>query len=884
MSWLHGAMARAKLLFRGRNDSRIEREFAFHVDMEAERLVREQRLTPDEARRQARVAFGPTQSHRESLRDDRPFAWISGVGLDLRLGLRMLRKFPGLTIVGVVGMGMAVSIATFFFTIVELAMNPVLPIKNGDRIVGIRTWDLRAQKPVSGSIHEYDVYRESLKSIDVLAAFKMAERNFALPDSTGEEVFIAEMTASAFRAIDIPARLGRTIQPADEVAGSPLVVVISHRLWQERFQGNTSVLGSEVRIGDREYAIVGVMPEGFAFPVSQDAWMALQLGPTTPLTGPALNIFGRLASGGTREAAQLEVTTAGQRLAAEQPALRSGLQPQIVSFPALVGMTLTSENEDLRFIILFVPLLLILVCVNVATLVYARTASRQSEIAVRTSLGASRSRIIGQLFAEGLVLSAVASLVGLGVSRLAFGLIFSKIAGGGGSLAFWMRPQISPGLVVYLVILTVLAAFIIGVVPARSVSRHGLQTALAQLRSGATPRLGRAWTALIVTQVGVAVAVLPGVVMLSAVYGYYSLRHPGFPLEQYLTAFVEFDRPVIPSTPRQRLARLEQQLEREPGIAAVTFSSSMPGLEDLSRFELDELAADTVRRRWHYLRHATVAPGFVEQYGMETRAGRGFSSGDFEPGAAAVLVNEEFVRDILGGRNAVGRRIRHYREEIEVGEAGAPWLEIVGVVSNFPPNRLNPEASESRLYEPMRGERYGLVMLSARTTVPPASLAAHVQRVSLAIDPKLRVSRLIPMNVVYREGERGLARLASLMMGLITFSVLALTAAGMYSLMSFTVTRRRKEIGIRSALGADPWQLLAGVFSRVLKQLGAGCVVGLVLTWGLDRWSGGELLAGHGYLVIPAVMVLMILAGLLAALGPARRGLRVHPAEALKSE
>ena len=914
---MHGLLNRARLFFRARaSDSRIDREFAFHVDMETQHLIREHGLEPGEARRRALVAFGPAESHREELREDRPLSWLSGLGIDLRLGVRMLRKYPGLTSVGVIGMGMAVSIATFMFIMVELAMYPVLPLPDGERIVGIRTWDLRAQQAATATFYDYNAFRESLTSMDVVGAFRMAEVNFILADSTGGEIFLAEMTASAFRAAGVAPLLGRSVVESDERMGSARVVVISHNLWQRRFQADPAILGRVVRLGEVEHTIVGVMPKGFAFPVAQDAWTPLRLNPSNsaPGTGPALVIFGRLAPGMTREVAQSELTAIGRRMAAVWPAVRDKLEPRVVLFPTLVGYNLTSETDDLRILPVLFPLILIVVCVNVATLVYARTASRQTEIAVRASLGASRKRIVGQLFAEGLVLSGAASLVGLAVSRFAFGLVLSKLEATGVQAPFWMRPQLTIGLIGYVSALTVLAAVIIGVMPAWGASRGGVRATLSQLSSGATVRLGRAWTGLIVAQVGVAVAVLPPIVMLSAVYGYYAFRSPGFPTGQYLTAYVEFDNPIAAErtlTQGQRLTRLEHRLEMEPGIGAVTFSSGMPGLESLWRVELDDPVTDTTARRWEYVRQSSVRSDFLEQFGVATRAGRSFSSGDFQDGATAIIVNESFVREILGGRNAIGRHVRRVSEgnnrsvvrhvdpversattvqrsgSAEAPEHGAdvPWLEIVGVVADFPPNRTNPETTESRIYEPLRAsERHGLLYLSARTTGRPAALSASVQRIALAVDPGLRVNRVLPLDVVYREGARGLARLASLMMGLIAFSVLVLSAAGIYALMSFTVTRRRREIGIRAALGADPRRLLASVFARAVGQLSIGCAVGLVLTFSLDRSGGGELLAGHGAIAIPAVMALMLLSGILAALGPARRGLRVHPADALKSE
>ena len=570
-------------------------------------------------------------------------------------------------------------------------------------------------------------------------------------------------------------------------------------------------------------------------------------------------------------------------------------------------MGIASEDENLSFLPLVFPLILVLVCVNVATLVYARTAARHTEIAVRASLGASRGRIIGQLFAEALVLSCAGSLLGLMVSRIAFGLVSSTFTAGGARMPFWLRPEITPGLVAYIVVLTLLAAFIVGVLPARSASLHGVRATLAQLAASDSVRLGRAWSVLIIAQVGVAVAVLPAIVSISAVYGYYSLRSPGFPTEQVLTATIEFDPSAQGLTNNGRLALLEQRLEAEPGFKDVTFATGVVGQELFSRFEFDDEVSDSLPRRSPQLRALAIAPDFMTQFGVALRAGRSFSSGDFRSGARTVVVNEEFVREFFEGRNVIGFRVRHYsqgnnrsvagRVDSDSGPASGSrgssaeadgewgWMEIVGVVANFPPNRMNPEASESRVYEPMReGERHPVVMMHANTSAPPGSLSTLVTRIGLALDPGLRINRVLPLDVVYREGARGSARLASLMMALVTVCVLVLSGAGMSSLLSFTVTRRTREIGIRSALGADPRRILSSVFGRVLAQLGGGSAVGLFLAWSLNQGTSGELLGESGGLVIAGVVLLVFLAGFLAAWGPARRGLRIQPADALRSE
>ncbi|HLL81734.1 MAG TPA: ABC transporter permease, partial [Longimicrobium sp.] len=254
--------------------------------------------------------------------------------LDVKLGARMLVKHPGLTVVGGLAIAVAVAVSTSMFTFLHSSMYPVLPLPEGDRIVALENWDVRAQNEERRSLRDLAVWRAELKSVRDVAAFRDLTRNLIGPGGPPEPVEVAEMTASGFRVARVPPLLGRYLVPADELPDAPAVVVIGHDVWKERFAGDPGVIGRGVRLGHTVHTVVGVMPERFAFPVSHNIWVPLRLDPALfePGTGPELFIFGRLAPGATRDQAQAELTTIGRRAAAASPATHAQLEPRVLTY------------------------------------------------------------------------------------------------------------------------------------------------------------------------------------------------------------------------------------------------------------------------------------------------------------------------------------------------------------------------------------------------------------------------------------------------------------------------------------------------------------------------------------------------------------------------
>jgi putative ABC transport system permease protein len=718
-----------------------------------------------------------------------------------------------------------------------------------------------------------------------------------------EPVPVAYMTASGFRVARVAPLLGRTLSDGDEHAAAPAVVVIGHDLWRSRFAGDPAVVGRDVRLGGVVHTVVGVMPEGFAFPLAHSMWAPLRVDGAAHerRSGPSLHVFGRLAPGATLESARAELSALGARMAAEWPDTHQRLRPRVMPYAAQVFDDM--QGWEIPFVHLILVLLLAVVSANVAVLVYARTVARTGEIAVRGALGASRSRIVGQLFVEALVLALAAAALGLAGGMLAIAHVNALLSAyggpaGAGGIPYWWELRLRPATLGYVLGLTVLSAAVVGVLPAVKAAGGRVQGALRQLSGGTGMQLGRTWNALIVAQVAMTVAFLPPAVSA----GWKSLLHatadPGFAADEFLAARVFLDSDAGAAGDRDRdvfrtrfaaiQSALGARLLAEPGIEAVTFAADLPGQEPLVRVVVEAPSAGA-GTEGHAVRSAQVDPGFFDAFGVTLLSGRRLHDADAGEHATAVVVNRSLARQ-FGSGSVLGRRIRYaegYRSggavRMPAGVAADRWYEVVGVVADFPA-AIDPDDVTATAYHALAPGQAHPVSVSVRTAgaVPPA-LAARSRDIAAALDPAVQLRDVRTLDAVLRDMQGGM-RMIAIALALLMTSVLLLSAAGIYALMSFTVARRRREIGIRAALGADPRRLLRSIFARALRQLSAGVLAGLALAGLLELATGGEALSGRGAVLLPAVALLMIVTGLIATFGPARRGLSIQPTEALRAE
>jgi putative ABC transport system permease protein len=880
------------VLLRQRADAELDEEVRFHLDMEAQRLVADEGLAPAEARRRAALLFGGVEKHKEDVRAARGLAWLTGMALDFRLGGRMMRRYWGLTLVAGLGMALAMALGAVLHAAAHVVDVP-LPVPEGARVVAIEVWDASASNQERRILHDFARWREELQSIRDVGLYRSVGRNLVTGDAEVEPVVVAEMSASGFGTVRVPPLLGRTLLVDDERAGAHHVVVIGYDAWQSRFAGDPHIVGRDIRLGGTVHTVVGVMPDGFAFPLFHRYWVPMRrdVAAAMPREGPAVHVFGRLADGATMAGARAELVAIGERMAATQPETHAQLRPRVLPYTTQLFDDMTGWELPIAYTV--VVLLLLVICANIAILMYSRTVSRLGEIAVRSALGASRRRIVGQLFVEALVLALAAGLLGLVGAHLVVqhvnGLLESWGNAEAGGLPYWLELRITPATVLLVFGLAAIAAAVTGAVPALRVAGGRVQSDLRQLGGATGLQLGRTWNGLITAQVAVAVALLPAA--MSA--GWKSLLHananPGFAAEEYLGGLLALDPDdgagEVSAAARfvAAQAELAARLLAEPRVAGVTFALDLPGLEPTVRVEVESIPTGIA------VRHAVVDPAFFETFDVPVGPGRGLNDGDAAGEATQVVVNQSFARQV-GVGNVVGRRIQYVAGYRSGGVMRTPagvdmqrWYEIAGVVPDFPAP-IDPDEVTARVYHalaPGSTARVGLIVRAAGAAT--GELPLLVRRIAAAVDPALQVRSVRTLDETLRETQGGI-RLAALAVGLIMLSVLLLSAAGIYALVSFTVARRRREIGIRVALGAGHRHILTRIFTRSVAQLGAGVAAGLLLAALLEMLTGGATLDGRGLVLLPLVAGLMVAVGLLAAAAPAWRAVGIPPTEALQQE
>ena len=878
------------VFFRSRVDAEMEDELRFHMEMEAAKLVRSG-AAPQDAARVAAATLGGVERYKDEVRDARGLAWIPGARLDFALGWRMMRKHPALSIVGGIGMAFGVAMTVGMFVFIRANIYPTIPLDQGDRIVALENRDVTVNNEDRRVLHDFLTWRRELKSIEDVGAFRTVLRNVAVGEEPPEPSELAEMTAEGFRLARVPALMGRYLLEDDERPDRPLVVVIGFDVWKTRFGGRPDVVGRTMKLGGIVHTVVGVMPDDFAFPVSHRLWIPLRAeataGGVLRRQGPELYVFGRLSDGATLESAQAELSTLGRRAASQFPE-NAKIEPMVM--PYIHSITDIQGIETLEIVMMqaMMTLLLVVVAVNVAMLVYARTATRQGEIAVRSALGASRTRIVSQLVIEALTLAICSSAVGLGIAfvgvKLGAGIMEAEMGGS----AFWISYQLDPWIILYTMAVAVFTAVIVGVLPALKATGKRLEVNLRSL-SGSALRLGRTWTTLIIAQVALAVAVLPATVSFAWTEARGGFTRTTYDASHYVVAELQTEQDGQKAALRpdgSQLAEIARRLEETPEIEQVAYRTSFAERRGSVEAENVESPKGALGFR---VSSSGVSPDYFSLYGLRLAAGRNFIASDVDTASTSVIVSRGFASKVFGATNPLGRRVRVAAlppAGDTPGKEASRWFEIVGVVDNERDNAFDPALVVPKLYYAvspatlLRGET---IVIEARILGSFAPIVPIMRQIVAQADPTLRLGRVLQQSAANRQ-QLTVLRLLGLGLGMVLLSVFLLSAAGIYALVSFTVTRRRKEIGIRSALGGTQRQVMGGVLWPVARQILVGMVIGLGGAAAFDRVSGDDIFGGQAGLLLPAFGIAMSIVALLAAFGPARQGVRIQPTEALRAE
>lgn len=918
-------LARLRSLWRGvrrRSDVEAEmrEEFRHHIAARTSDLIAREGLDPAEARRRAHREFGHIEAHLEDGRASRQLHIFDRLGfswLDFKLGVRMLTRYPGLSLVAGLAMAFAIWVAVGTFEFVNQFVHPTLPLPGGGEVVGIRYWDREEAWSREPTTFDFAVWREQVTTVENLGAWRVVERNLVPPGGAAEPAEITLISPSAFEVAGVEPLLGRVLTSEDAAPDAPGAVVLGHRLWQRRFGGDRGVVGRTVRLGTSEATVVGVMPAGFAFPVSNEIWTALpdRPPPAEPATGRPLRIFGRLAPGAGLPDARAQVAVVTERLRAEWPGRYEHLGSQVLphaesvyrfSLDGQVGLALYGINVA-------VALLLLLIASDVAMLMFARVAAREEEILVRSALGAGRRRIVGQLFVEAVILVGLAAVVGtvLAGRGMAWGLEILRLQMEASSLPFWIDAKVSPLTVLYAVGLTLLAAVLAGVVPAWKLTGRGMERRLGNVGTGSgRQHFGRFWTTLTVCQITLTVifaATAMGMLRASE-----SVRRArvGIPAEEYLGMLVMMDEPEegFDATLLERyhasVTRLEERLLAASEVRGVTMGEHLPVMyHPHAIIEVDGGGSVEPDPQWgggYRVSSTSVAGNFFEVFGAAPVAGRVFDSRDLRADANVVVVNRSFVEMVLGGRSAIGRRIRYaYRERNQwdgpPDPSAASWHEIVGVVPDLGRKRswrvdgIDPKVA--RVYRPLPQDREYPLNLAVHVPGASESVAFRVRKIAADVDSSLRLHDVRRLDE-WAKADIRFYTFWSVLTLVLGGVALTLSMAGIYSVTSFMVSRRTREIGVRIALGAEPRRIVAQVLRRPLLEVGGGILVGCALvalffTAMADAGSGaGRAAWGIGEILgwVTGLGAVMAAVCLLATLRPVRRALRIEPSQVLAAD
>jgi len=905
-----GLLARARSMYRAvvhRAEVELEmrEEFQHHLAERTDALVREG-LEPNAADRQARREFGHQGTHRAQAREAMGLASFTQLRfswLDVKLGLRMLPKHPMLNLAAVFALAVGIPVGLAPSHLAR-ALEAPLPGDADDRLRAIRHWD-----PLSSGVAptwdgEFTFWAQTLRSFSSLGAFRTSSYNVASADGRAAPAAGAQLSSSVFQMLAVRPLIGRVFEASDFAAGAPDVVVIGHGLWSSRFGEDPDVLGRSIRIGRNLHAVVGVMPDGFAFPTNEALWLPLRL---TSVGGVQervrVQVLGRLADGVSAQQAQAELSSQSPPLtsaastneARERARLRAEVVPFGLLFLSLPSGGLASLPE-FRWVQALMFVLLLVACGNVAMLVFARTATRLRELAIRTSLGASRARIVSQIFVEALVLAVIAAGVGVLVFDWALGSVNLASLAGESALPYWLSLDLTLETALSALAFAAVSATVAGVVPAIAITGRSISQ---NIRGGSRVRFGRLTGALVVADIAVSVA---AVGMAFAVSGHATdlqaaNRATGIPASEYLA--VEFRLPEgattsvdaraadgAPERVRVQLATAQRELvaalEREPGVRSVAVGDVLPRMEHRSRpYELDgvERASDAPLR---WTRLARVDVDFLGALGTPILKGRDFVRSDVEEGSQRVaIVNTAFVERALDGRDPIGRRVRFPTT------GNAAWYEIVGVVGPLGVNVLNADRGEA-VYLPAALGTINPMQLAVHVGVPPASLTPRVRELAMAVDPDLVMGKASVLSDV-RQGDwylvMGLAAGLIVLVGVL----IALATSGLYAMLSLSVSERTREIGIRAALGATRRGLLLTILKRSLVQIGLGAVIGLPIAARAvfeltGTPDGGGSVPRSMALALGLSMGIVLLVGLSSCLVPTRRVLAIEAREAMHAD
>lgn len=797
---------------------------------------------------------------------------------NLRLAIRLAVRQPLVSALAVVALALGIGLSTLMFSILNGAVLRGLPFERSERILHASPFDLQENDDFEATQWEYAEWRTRQTSFEALTAFYMANANVVGPDGTPERYRGAWITPDTLGMLRVRPVLGRDFQQADGALGAEPVVIISDRVWRDRFDGRADVLGQPLRVNGTVMTVVGVMPEGFAYPVVQELWVALAVNPSLQGkdTRPTVEIIGRLNDGATRDQASAELATIAAQVAQLDPQRRSGITVEVKPY---VEEFIGTETVNLLSVMLAAVLLvLVIACVNVANLVLARAADRTREVAVRTALGAQRSQVIRQTLAEVLVLAAAGAAGGVGIAYAGARLFTRGIVDT--TPPFWIDVRLDGTVLLFVTAVTVLAALVAGLVPALRASRGDVLPLLNDEGRGTTSlKIGRLSRGLVIGEMALSFALLvvSGLVIQSIAN--VMQFDPGIATRDVFSARVTLPGSEYPDGPsRTRFAdQLLERLRAQPGVVSAALSTANPPTAAEMPVVLPGQSFPD-ERDYPHAKVTSVSPEFFAVIRVMPRQGRVFGLADSAEAPKVAVVNEEFQRRYYPD-GALGRQVRAFSA---VNGAAPEWHTIVGVVQSIPDVDLG-ESLLQHVYFPLAQRPNATMNVLIHAHGDPLALTGAVRQTVSALDRNLPIYNVQTIQKMLDDATWGW-RVFGTLFTAFGVAALFLATVGLYGVMAFSVSKRTQEIGVRMAVGAESGDVLRMVLRQGAWQIGAGVFLGLGLAAVLANAMRLMFFQVSPYdsPTFAAVGLLLLVTGLAAAFVPARRAARVDPMTALR--
>jgi putative ABC transport system permease protein len=883
---------------RRRLDRDLDEELAFHLAMR-EADYRERGASHADARTAARRRFGSVAQWKEQCRDMWTFHPLETLGQDVRYAVRTLRKAPGFTLVAVFALAVGIGGNTAIFSLVEAMRSRALPYKDPAALVELWGNVMRARVERRGNSYpDFLDWRAQSKSFEDIAAFDSQTLTLSGLDDP-ERIPVEFASAPYFSLLGVSAERGRTFSAEEDVVDGAAVVVLSDGLWRRRFGADDQIIGRGLTLNARPYTVVGIMPPGFKG-VTDTAELWVPFGgyaPAPAMAGRGNRGFGalaRLKPGATVAGAQSELDAISRQLEREYPNTNEKRGVEVSPLDVELFGALRPALMTLMAAVAFV---LLIACANVANLLIARSEARQREIALRTALGAGWSRLLRQLITEGCVLTSLGAAAGL---LLAEGAVRALLATSPVTFPSFVAPGINPRVALFTVGVSLACGIFLGLAPAAHARISRLSEALKDASRGSDGRRSQQMrSALVVVEVSLAVVLLVGAGLMIRSVGNLSALNPGFDPESVLTLHASIPRvaapPAAPGTatgatvspapqgPRPPVIEgraLLDRLRAIPGVTSASLGSDLPldgnsGASFYSAEGQPPVSAQNAPRTYVH----RVTPGFFGTLRIPILAGRTFTEAEITPAPTTVVVSDRVVKRFWPGQDAIGKRMKFGSMA-----SSNPWLSIVGVVGEVKYRGLpeNPTADPD-VYLPF-ADRNAQVAIALRTTVPPTSLVTAVRAAIRSADASIPVYSVAAMTELVGQ-QTAQSRFTMWLMGVFAAAALMLAVVGIYGVMSYLVMQRRREIGIRLALGAAGTDILRLVVGNGARLIGAGIVLGIAASLALQRLVASLLFGVTATDASSGVAVAVLAAvALLACYVPALRATRVDPLHALRQE